>query len=836
MGYNRRKFLNVIMSNVRFILEDVFPGYFLSGKNYNTYNNFKIIQPIDIGEGVNDDILKKLVKHVRTLPEQKYKEGYVPGLLVVDMGFKKAHLKLTGNDIDDDVTDEDHGLNELNDIYQALSINFEENIYIQNRNKEGHCAFFNAAHAIFSDRKHYLLLRYIVSMFYNILSKIKIIEMNTCCLSWIAEELFFDIPKRLAEFYFNDNLAIENTVDNYEKTLLANVKDLFGFDSIDNVEDYNEKMFKGTPYEQKMILHKLAICYIQPNFYGNASTFNVLGQLFGVRFGVTQAYAKTKASHITLDQKNNVLVQDFGINYVTMGCNFDFVLPFFEEDNRLRNKSYECYEFWLALTAGNNHYVHFLDSNSEERHGPINNLNDLTSSVWNSCISKFLLMSRNYQQATIIQDDSLSWEQIFYNSKRQFVFNKPILFRNMQNDFLKMNIKEPFDCKLSVNDNLENFIQCLPGDLRNKTVKCIDVSKQELFQNEKTWDEILDMHKIKPKDRNKTCYNQVSFCLAKTKTIKDSLEQPEFVKSIDWIDRYYPIEERNDDNQSFDYPRTQKVMLTSTRHSWMDMHLDYGGAAVWYHVFKGQKEFLIIEPTDEIIKLHIDHITKVETDIKRRGRKRKGKKKGKEKNEGTMKTLPTWFADKVCHLYPEKIYWVTIREGETIVFPCGFFHCVYTHLDTIAFAGSYFYDEAIPKSLFIHQEIEIFDEHASLFPFYRPLFVRALYDFCSNYKTKHNKNKENILMMITYCRLWINDKTNVEFDISQEIDKILKDTNYDNFMEWLDYAANIISNIIISDVSVTNNTNNEVTTVVKDRDNITNVIDTKKKDFTPFHV
>lgn len=105
---------------------------------------------------------------------------------------------------------------------------------------------------------------------------------------------------------------------------------------------------------------------------------------------------------------------------------------------------YECYEFWLALVENNNHYVHFSDSlfdkRNNEQFGPINNLQDITKSTWNPCISKFLLMSRNYQRPTIIKDESMTIDKIFYNEEKQFVFEKPILFRNMRNDVLKFNI------------------------------------------------------------------------------------------------------------------------------------------------------------------------------------------------------------------------------------------------------------------------------------------------------------------------------------------------------------------------------------------------------------
>jgi hypothetical protein len=241
-------------------------------------------------------------------------------------------------------------------------------------------------------------------------------------------------------------------------------------------------------------------------------------------------------------------------------------------------------------------------------------------------------MSRNYQQPTIIKDDQLSWEQIFYNDEGKFVLEKQILFHNNSYNILKMDINEPFNRDISVHVNLTQFYNVLSEIEQNKYLRCIDVSTQLPFEKQKTWNDLLKLHKMDAKKRN----NQVSYCLAHLEKLKDSIQQPEFVKKNDWIDWYYPITERNSDNGIYDsYPRTQKVILTSTRHSWMDMHLDYGGAGLWYHLFKGQKEFLIIEPTDEIIKLHIDHITL--------------------KKENDDDNVPNWFADKVSEMYPNTI-------------------------------------------------------------------------------------------------------------------------------------------------------------------------------------
>ena len=210
--------------------------------------------------------------------------------------------------------------------------------------------------------------------------------------------------------------------------------------------------------------------------------------------------------------------------------------------------------------------------------------------------------------------------------------------------------------------------------------------------------------------------------------------------------------------------------------------------------------------------MHIQHISKIGT---------KGSKK------------PSWFADKVSELHPETMYWVTVREGETIILPAGFFHSVYTPLDSIVFAGSFFYNEAIPISLKIHQEIEVNDINASLFPNYRQLFVRALFDFCSNYRTIHDLNISHVALMLKYCKEWVNDKSSKELDISQEISKILVVTKLDCGLSWIKQSATELASfayetnlhkvveelkMIIDDVNQEMNAINDITS----KDNLNN--------------
>ncbi len=65
---------------------------------------------------------------------------------------------------------------------------------------------------------------------------------------------------------------------------------------------------------------------------------------------------------------------------------------------------------------------------------------------------------------------------------------------------------------------------------------------------------------------------------------------PEFVRKRDWIDTAWPQQLRAQGH----WPQVQYYCLMSTAGCYTDFHVDFGGTAVWYHVFRGQKVFYLI--------------------------------------------------------------------------------------------------------------------------------------------------------------------------------------------------------------------------------------------------
>eukprot|EP00984_Skeletonema_dohrnii_P034091 scaffold33102_cov61-Skeletonema_dohrnii-CCMP3373.AAC.1 len=56
-------------------------------------------------------------------------------------------------------------------------------------------------------------------------------------------------------------------------------------------------------------------------------------------------------------------------------------------------------------------------------------------------------------------------------------------------------------------------------------------------------------------------------------------------------------------------PRVSKYCLMSAAGSYTDFHVDFGGTAVWYHVYFGQKIFYFIEPTTKNLKIYSEWAT-----------------------------------------------------------------------------------------------------------------------------------------------------------------------------------------------------------------------------------
>lgn len=160
--------------------------------------------------------------------------------------------------------------------------------------------------------------------------------------------------------------------------------------------------------------------------------------------------------------------------------------------------------------------------------------------------------------------------------------------------------------------------------------------------------------------------NQISMEFSKTPLIK-YIKSPQFVRDLDWIDHAWPKDRPHDS------PTVQYYCLTSTAGCFTDFHVDFGGTSVWYHVLEGKKEFLLIDPTEQHLRIYEEWLC--------------------QPNQSLV-----WF----CDMIQEPPIKILLEEGQTLIIPTGWIHAVYTPQDSLVFGGNFLHGLEIKKQLSIN--------------------------------------------------------------------------------------------------------------------------------------
>ena len=114
---------------------------------------------------------------------------------------------------------------------------------------------------------------------------------------------------------------------------------------------------------------------------------------------------------------------------------------------------------------------------------------------------------------------------------------------------------------------------------------------------------------------------------------------------------------------------TDSVFCTTFFCLFTDFHIDFGGTSVWYHIFKGEKIFYLIEPTTNNLSLY-------------------------ERWQRLSGQNETFFGDMV-----DKVYKIVLKEGQSIFLPTGWIHAVYTTQDSHVFGGNFLHSLNIQLQL-----------------------------------------------------------------------------------------------------------------------------------------
>lgn len=172
--------------------------------------------------------------------------------------------------------------------------------------------------------------------------------------------------------------------------------------------------------------------------------------------------------------------------------------------------------------------------------------------------------------------------------------------------------------------------------------------------------------------------NVISLEFSHTK-LENYVESPQVVRQLDWVDTAWPHHLREAHTESTNaldkmkYPKVQKYVLMSVQGCYTDFHIDMGGTSVWYHIFKGEKVFWLIPPTEANLRIYEKWVL-----------------------SGTQSH--SFLGD----LVPE-CQRVVLRQGSTFMMPSGWIHAVYTSKDSLVFGGNFLHSFNIHMQLRIYQ-------------------------------------------------------------------------------------------------------------------------------------
>ncbi|KAG9003942.1 JmjC domain-containing histone demethylation protein 1 [Tulasnella sp. JGI-2019a] len=224
-------------------------------------------------------------------------------------------------------------------------------------------------------------------------------------------------------------------------------------------------------------------------------------------------------------------------------------------------------------------------------------------------------------------------------------------------------------------------------------VEVIDVATQSTSPNW-TLSRWAEYYNTPPSERDKI-RNVISLEVTGT-PFADQITPPTLVREIDWFHQHWPLNRRGKGQ----FPKVQLYCLMSVANAWTDMHIDFAGSSVFYHILKGAKVFYFIRPTKSNLAAY-------------------------EKWSGSEMQATTWLGDLV-----DEVIKVELTQGNTMFIPTGWIHAVHTPEDSLVFGGNFLHSYNIVTQLRV-REIEIATRVPKKFRF--PLFQRMCWYVAEHY-------------------------------------------------------------------------------------------------------
>lgn len=164
--------------------------------------------------------------------------------------------------------------------------------------------------------------------------------------------------------------------------------------------------------------------------------------------------------------------------------------------------------------------------------------------------------------------------------------------------------------------------------------------------------------------------------------------RPQIVRDLDLIEKVWPRHLRpvsstaanpnhadvvlptaSNSPSTITFPKVALYCLMSVARAYTDFHIDFGGSSVFYHILKGNKVFLFIEP-----------------------------------NQANLRRYEQWCSDSnQSHRFlgeeVKECIRVDLQAGDTMIIPSGWIHAVYTPTDSLVLGGNFLTPLHIPSQL-----------------------------------------------------------------------------------------------------------------------------------------
>ena len=665
-GWHQRRYrLNSKLSNVQFVLKYLLNDFDINKYRYCTINNLCITKKLyNTAPKTHDDVSVKhldyLLKHIKT--SKNNLDVYVPGLSVKDFGHYKKDIGICNND---DVTN--LLVSSHTNVIDSVS-NFEYDL-LQNYNSlEGNLMFFNMSHGIFSDAKQYMKLRRILSYFYNVISNLDDDhqffaddEENN-----LSQFLIEAVPKRLLEFYFNDNVTMtdKDTDDCLEKInyrIKNYCHEVFGveIEPLNSLHGYIYRftniMTSGNIAHIKLLYKKLSYAILNEYFYGDFIDLSIIGKMFHVHFNVSRCFAKNNGNVISKKMgvkiRKKIYTQSYAFYFTNLGYDPDEDSLYFPDDIIVNNNKNFQHKFHLGLVDNDNHYVHFIDTNYDKRNKSIveeiDSLLLLKKSEIFHSINFFIDLNHNHQSPIYLSDYDINFRQILLLGE-----NKPIIIEEISFQSLEININGIlFNHEMKYIGIIDNIRHHFGG---KKYVDVMGVHVQNTIKQingyNYTWDDVYLLFNMEPKKRKLTTYYIIC-----------PIDDTDIIKSC----------------------HTNKCnLILSTRHAFVDFRVDIGCKAFWYHIFKGQKLIILIRKTICNLEIYEKYL-----------------------NNNANDNKSIIFFKEIMKHNPENIFCIYLRQGMTVIIPNDYTYAEYSTNDTIAFCGNFIND--VEKDDYLSNDVPI---------------------------------------------------------------------------------------------------------------------------------